>query len=256
MLKRVQNALLTTAVLLLASACASTEPAGSTIEPVPTATQESNPVDSAQPTPATRSEPIIRADPEPVAADDAWINIATVGGLDSIAVEHIQNTLALHDIPVGIGGSVMYGVQVPASKAELAAQLLRNDPLARAHVHWQPPRPASESPVELLEAPRAYAELLEEHPAGTSLGGVLRHDYVAEKVEFAPRVTSIQRTTLPYRAVDGSFQDGFAFKIVMKQADGSAAALVDANFQVWADGAQVTFQGGSAAGAAAGVTAD
>jgi hypothetical protein len=177
------------------------------------------------------------------AADlEDWKGIALIGGLDRISEIHIHNLLRAHDIECTIEGSLVYGIAVPATKAEEASRILRKDCRDLRYAVWF----GSNDVVRAAERKQiisrsSVSSVLKKSEYGnaTALGRFLRSKDILGLTAKYPYIFSLSVQKRQYLATPKAYSTGYDVEIELQKSLGESVPSYRGRYQVYDDGRQV-----------------
>lgn len=178
-----------------------------------------------------------------------WKAICGISGGDVITHMHIANLLLAHDIESRINGSVIHGVEVPATQADEAIRLLRADASKRGYYIF-----FGEDDYIVAAAPkkclirRCFDDVIKQpdYTKTTDLGRFLRSKEITRLVAKYPDMTSLAVHKRHYLATPQEFRIGYDIVLELQKSLQKGDDGYRGWYQVYDNGHKVQFLGSNA----------
>ena len=182
---------------------------------------------------------------------DGWSFVATVDGGDAITHSHLAALLKAHKIECSIGGSVVYGVSVPAAKYAEAVKIITKDLRERQYnitiyadgkdIKHSVPQEAWQASEPKMKLQELLAR--EDYGPSTDIGRLLRAPEIMNEslaFPFVVRIRSMERT---YMDDHQKIQIGHQFDIELAASLNEEIGGKRLYFQVWDSGKHIQGRG-------------
>ena len=179
---------------------------------------------------------------------EEWKSVAAVSGVDAISQIHVRNLLLTHGIESRMGGSVVYGIEVPSAKGAEAAKLLRTDAQLRRYYIFFAKNDVIQ-PREYKErvTRSAVAAVLKQpdYPPTSALGRFLRSEQIQKLTAKYPYIASLKVYERAYLGAPHLLRTGYDVELDLQDALERRVRGYSGNYQIYDDGNTVNVLGHS-----------